>query len=369
MISAITSLIIMALAVYLLSIITDEFFIESLDQISKKWKLPSNVAGASLMAMGSSAPELAIALFALFLGQGEHSDVGIGTIVGSAVFNVLVITGVSAVVRPAEVTWRVVTRDCVIYVASIGLLFVSFADGTITWLEAVAFLALYGVYIFILFQWEAFVPGEEAEMVEIVEAEMKHAEGHGKHRLAVYHLVDSVLQKGIGLLMGDPRRAYVRAFLVSIVFIAGISWLLVEHAVNFAQAIGIPPIIVALTVLAAGTSAPDLISSVIVARQGRGEMAVANAVGSNIFDILVGLGLPWLLAIIFRGTTVHVGTENLWLSTVILLGTVILLFIFLSTERLLSRKEGWTLLAVYVAYVLWTWLGTGILQRFSALGF
>jgi K+-dependent Na+/Ca+ exchanger-like protein len=369
MISAITSLIIMALAIYLLSIITDEFFIESLDQISKKWKLPSNVAGASLMAMGSSAPELAIALFALFLGQGEHSDVGIGTIVGSAVFNVLVITGVSAIARPARITWRVVVRDCVVYVASIALLLIAFADGTIMWLEAVAFLGLYGAYIFILFQWEAFAPDEEAEMVEIVEIELKHAEGHGKHRLAVYHVVDSVLQKGIGLLMGDPRRAYVRAFLVSIVFIAGISWLLVEHAVNFAQAIGIPPIIVALTVLAAGTSAPDLISSVIVSRQGRGEMAVANAVGSNIFDILVGLGLPWLLAIIFRGATVHVGTENLWLSTVILLGTVILLFIFLSTERLLSRKEGWTLLAVYVAYVLWTWLGPGILQWFSALGF
>lgn len=369
MASAITSFIIMAGAIYLLSIITDEFFIESLDQISRKWNLPSNVAGASLMAMGSSAPELAIALFALFLGQGEHSDVGIGTIVGSAVFNILVITGVSAIARPARITWRVVVRDCVIYVASLALLFIAFADGTITWLEAVVFLGLYGIYIFILFQWEAFVPGEEIEMVKVVETEQQHAEGHSGHRFALHRLVNRMVQKGIGLLMGDPRRAYIRAFLVSIAFIVGISWLLVEHAVNFAQVIGIPPVVVALTILAAGTSAPDMISSVIVARQGRGEMAVANAVGSNIFDILVGLGLPWLVVIIFRGTTVHVGTENLWLSTIILLGTVVLLFVFLSTERLLSRKEGWTLLAVYVAYVLWTWLGPGILQWFSSLGF
>jgi K+-dependent Na+/Ca+ exchanger-like protein len=301
---------------------------------------------------------LAIALFALFLGGGEHSDVGIGTIVGSAVFNILVITGVSAIVRPAVVTWRVVVRDCVIYAVSIGLLLFTFMDGTITWLEAGAFLGLYGIYIFILFQWEAFVPGEETDVIEAVETELHHAEGRGEgQRLTLPQKATYYIGWGFGLLMGDPRKAYIRAFLVSIVFIAGISWVLVEHSVNFAQAIGIPPIIVALTVLAAGTSAPDLISSIIVARQGRGEMAVANAVGSNIFDILVGLGLPWLIVILLRGGTVHVGTENLWLSTIILLGTVVLLFVLLSTEHLLSRKEGWSLVGVYIIFVLWTWLG------------
>ncbi|MBN1991627.1 MAG: calcium/sodium antiporter [Anaerolineae bacterium] len=351
--AAIVSLAIMAGAIYLLSIITDEFFIKSLDQIAQKWKLPGNVAGASLMAMGSSAPELAIALFALFLGGGEHSDVGIGTIVGSAVFNILVITGVSAVARPARITWQVVIRDCVIYVASIGLLLISFADGRITGLEAGAFLGLYGVYIFILFQWNAFLPGEAAEVIEVIETRLQA--GH-KPNGALYQKARRVIAKGFGVLMGDPRRVYIRAFLVSIVFIAGISWVLVEYSVRFAQAIGIPPVIVALTVLAAGTSAPDLISSVIVARQGRGEMAIANAVGSNIFDILVGLGLPWLIALLIRGKTIMVGTENLWLSTIILLGTVVVLFAFLSTGRLLSRKEGWALVVVYTVFVLWTWL-------------
>ena len=119
--AAILSLVIIAVSIYLLAIITDEFFITSLDQISNKLKLPHNVAGASLMAMGSSAPELAIALLALFNKGGEHSDVGIGTIVGSAVFNILVITGVSAIARPARVTWRVVVRDVVVYSVSIGL--------------------------------------------------------------------------------------------------------------------------------------------------------------------------------------------------------------------------------------------------------
>lgn len=353
MATAVLNLAIIALAVYLLAIVTDNFFIESLDQIARRWRLPSNVAGASLMAMGSSAPELAIALLALFIAGGAHSDVGVGTIVGSAVFNILVITGASAIVRPARVTWQVVVRDCVIYVASIGLLLIAFQDGQISVLEALTFLGVYGVYIFILFQWELFVPNNELEPVAEVEAQFEKL----RQDPHWYYHLNTLVERVIGLPMGDPRRSYIRAFLVSILFISAISWVLVESAVDFAEAVHIPPVIVALTILAGGTSVPDLISSIIVARQGRGEMAVSNAVGSNIFDILVGLSIPWLIVLFLRGGTITVGTENLWAATIVLLGTVILLFIFLSTEHLLSRKEGWSLLAVYAGYVLWTWLG------------
>ncbi|MFQ5614587.1 MAG: calcium/sodium antiporter [Anaerolineae bacterium] len=353
MATAVLNLAIIALAVYLLAIVTDNFFIESLDQIARRWRLPSNVAGASLMAMGSSAPELAIALLSLFIAGGAHSDVGVGTIVGSAVFNILVITGASAIVRPARVTWQVVVRDCVIYVASIGLLLIAFQDGQISVLEALTFLGVYAVYVFILFQWELFVPQNELEPVARVEAQFEKL----RHDPHWYYRLNTLVERVIGLPMGDPRRSYIRAFLVSILFISAISWVLVESAVDFAEAVHIPPVIVALTILAGGTSVPDLISSIIVARQGRGEMAVSNAVGSNIFDILVGLSIPWLIVLFLRGGTITVGTENLWAATIVLLGTVILLFIFLSTEHLLSRKEGWSLLAVYAGYVLWTWLG------------
>ncbi len=358
---AVISLFIMVLAIYLLSIITDEFFITSLDQISNKWNLPANVAGASLMAMGSSAPELSIALLALFQRGGENSDVGIGTIVGSAVFNILIITGVSAIVRPAKITWRVVVRDSVVYVASIILLLVSFADGQISLLEAASFLVLYAVYIFILFQWKSTSPGTEAgETDQEIEVEVK-TEGKG-----LYHQITGGLTTGIGFLMGDAHKNYIRAFLVSILFIGLISWVLVESAVIFAEALHIPPIIVALTILAGGTSVPDLISSIIVARQGRGDMAVANAVGSNIFDILVGLGLPWMIMLLFMingfgGATIAVGIADLWVSTVILLATVILLFIFLYTGRVLTKREGMVLVTVYVVYVIFTWwTGVGV---------
>jgi Ca2+/Na+ antiporter len=113
---------------------------------------------------------------------------------------------------------------------------------------------------------------------------------------------------------------------------------------------------VALTVLAAGTSVPDLFASVVVARKGRGDMAVANAIGSNVFDILIGLGLPWLLVLIFQGGAITIGTADLLTSTFLLVGTVALLFAFLTTGHKLTRREGAILVLVYAIYVLWVWL-------------
>jgi K+-dependent Na+/Ca+ exchanger-like protein len=347
MLTAIMSLVVIAIAIYILSIITDKFFVVSLDQISTKWKLPSNVAGASLMAVGSSAPELSIALLALFKEGGAHSDVGIGTIVGSAVFNILIITGVSALVgKQLRISLPAVERDSVFYMVSILLLLYVFWDGAITLPEAMIFLVLYGLYLFVLLRWK-----ENSDQEKQVESEEPEAV---EQSAGFRQIINSALTTGIGWLAGDAQKSYLRAFSVSIVFVIGLSWLLVDYAVVFAGAIRLPPVIVALTILAAGTSAPDLISSIDVARQGRGGMAVANAIGSNIFDVLIGLGLPWLIVLLLWKPAVLVGTGGLLLSTFILIGTVVVLFIFLYTGRVLSKLEGWTLLVIYAAYVAWT---------------
>lgn len=342
--SALLSAAVIALCVWLLAIITDRIFVVALDAIAARMNLPASVAGASLMAMGSSAPELLIALTALFRDGGEHSDLGIGTIVGSALFNILVITGVSAMVRPAVTRLKVVLRDGLMYLGSVGVLLWAFSDGTIGMFEASIFVGLYGVYLAILWLW----PRDEDE--PIVEGDDDGAEGVPAPLQA---LVMTVLQA----LTGDPSKSYVRAFVVALAGIAGICWVLVDAALIFSTAVGIPPVVVALTILAAATSVPDLIASVIVARQGRGEMAVANAVGSNIFDVLIGLGVPWLVAIVALGETVVVGTDGLWWSTIALLSTAVLLMVFQITGRLLSRLEGIILVAVYVGFVIWTWVG------------
>lgn len=344
------SMLVMVLAVYLLAIITDEYFIVSLDQISIKFNIPSNVAGASLMAIGSSAPELFIALLALLIADGTHGDVGIGTIVGSAIFNILVITGVSAVARPVSITWRVIVRDMLMYTLSLALLIFTVSDGQITFWETTLFLGLYAVYIYTLFNWTSETVEDPVETVSD-EIDLQRA------RPGLYYRVTAGISRVMGFFAGDPERSYWRAFVVSIAFIALLSYFLVEYAVIFAEALRVPPVIVALTILAAGTSVPDLFASVVVARQGRGDMAVANAVGSNVFDILVGLGLPWLLVLVFQGGTIAVGTDGLFASTLILLGTVVLLFVFLTTAHKLSRVEGAILILAYIIYVIWVWFG------------
>ena len=341
------SLALILVSVVVLAVITDRFFIPSLDAISTRLKLSDEVAGASLMAMGSSAPELAIALMALFSGGGEHSDVGIGTIVGSAVFNILVITGVSAVVAGGlHIHVFAVRRDIIYYLVSIGYLALVFYDGGVTLIEALLGLAGYIVYMGVL------IVLKDPE----VDDEPAPADSAGQPgNVGLWKRIESLVVGPLQRVTGAPEKNYRWAFTVSIALIVVLSYILVESTIVFSAGIGIPPVIVALTLLAAGTSAPDLMSSVDVAREGRGGMAVANAVGSNTFDLLIGLALPWSIALLLQGAgLIHVGTGDLWTSLGILVTTTLVLFVFLETKRDLSRREGWVLLLLYAVFVLYT---------------
>ncbi|MEZ4517020.1 MAG: hypothetical protein R3C44_09355 [Chloroflexota bacterium] len=266
----------------------------------------------------------------------------------------LVITGVSAVIRPAIVGRRVTARDGIFYVLSIGLLLQVFRDGHATISEALLFLGLYVAYLVVLYLWPRFMPEplpEEEVVTDVLEQEI----GIEETKTGVYYQVTQFISRGLGLLTGDPHKSYGRAFIVAIIIIVGISYLLVESSVLLAGAIGVPSILVALTILAAGSSAPDMIASALVAREGRGDMAISNAIGSNIFDITIGLGLPWLIVLLLRPGVVEIGNTGLWESALILLGTVVILLIFMTTGRLLSRIEGAILIGLYIAYVVWIW--------------
>ena len=343
------SLVAILASVFVLAIVTDKFFIPSLDEISARLKLSDEVAGASLMAIGSSAPELAIALMALFTAGGAHSDVGIGAIVGSAVFNILVITGVSAVVAGGlHIHIFAVGRDIVYYLISILYLGLVFFDGHVSLIEAILGLVGYVVYMGVLIVLKDPAPPDEAP-----------ADGHSlepeRAQVAGWHHLETLIERVMRRITGAPDKNFVWAFAVSIALIVALSYVLVEATIVFSAGIGIPPVIVALTLLAAGTSAPDLMASVDVAREGRGGMAVANAVGSNTFDLLVGLALPWAIALSLLGLSgIDVGTGDLWTSIGILVATTLILAVFLTSKRELSRREGWVLLALYGVFVVYT---------------
>ena len=334
--------IILLLCFVLLARIVDLFFIASLDKISKDLHLSSDAAGATLMAVGSSAPELFVALFAV-LKPGEHQAIGIGSIVGSAIFNLLIIVGVAAFVskKHTKLTWQPIIRDLFFYTVTVALLVWFIWDKTFTITEAIAFLGVYVLYVLaVVYYWRKLFPYSDM-------SDSKPEETHGEHNKYT-RPIDWFLR-----IIFPSLKHYYLVFSISIVLIAAISYILVEVAVVSARILDIPEAIIALTVLAVGTSIPDLFSSAIVAKQGRGDMAVSNAIGSNIFDILVGLGLPFLIVMLGSGGVISAGGD-LVVSSIILFASVIILFLLLLISKWKMRKiMGVLLITMYFIYLVW----------------
>ncbi|HPF50003.1 MAG TPA: calcium/sodium antiporter [Draconibacterium sp.] len=347
-------ILILLLCFVILARIVDLFFIASLDKISKDLKLSSDAAGATLMAVGSSAPELFVALFSV-IKPGEHQAIGIGSIVGSAIFNLLVIVGAAAVVRKSKLSWEPLLRDLFFYALAVGLLVTFIWDGRFTLVESGIFLVVYVAYVVAVVYWRRWLPYEDTGDDFIDEPIRKNKKT--RSRLLALHYVShehftGLLDKFLNFLF-PKKEKYYQVFIVSILLIAALSYILVEVAVESAHILQIPEAIIALTVLAVGTSIPDLFSSIIVARQGRGDMAVSNAIGSNIFDILVGLGLPFLIIMMIEGNTIDAG-GNIIRSVIILFGSLLLLiFLLLSQRWKVGKPTGIILIVTYIAYVIY----------------
>lgn len=339
---------ILAAIFYLLAVVCDEFFVDSLEIISDKLKLSSDVAGATFMAVGSSAPELFTSILALM--RPGSSDVGAGTIVGSAIFNILVIIGASALFKAAKLNWQPVVRDTMFYSISIIVLLVAFWDGRIVLAEALIFIGMYGVYLFAVINWRKWFPYKEKDdPIELLDKE------EDKNLVAVWS------KKLLGIVIPDSRKnpdRFLLTFVMSIVAIAVLSHFLVDAAVHLGELIHVPAVIISLTVLAAGTSVPDLLSSIAVAKRGRGDMAISNAVGSNIFDILFGLGVPWAVLLIWQQFThsgnefVSVATENLKGSVFLLFATLLATFFMIALRNWrIGPKAGLLLIFIYLSYL------------------
>ncbi|MEN8224800.1 MAG: calcium/sodium antiporter [Bacteroidota bacterium] len=322
--------------------ISKKYFIVSLDYISKKLRLSSDMAGSTLMAAGSSAPELAVALFAIFL-SGHHEAIGVGTIVGSALFNILAITGVVMwYKRTSKLVWQPIFRDIIFYILAVIFLAYIFYTGKLTLAGSILLVGLYVFYVVVVYYGKHFFQYEDAE------------------RNADNDEVPDRLHNGLSRYL-QPFDQYIArfqflVFIISIGLISFLSWMLVESAIGISAVLGIPELLVGITIVAIGTSVPDLISSVIVAKQGRHGMAINNAIGSNTFDILIGLGLPFLLYMLIHGSGFELASENLLFSVGVLLASaIVLLLFFLIGKWRISRVTGIILVllyAVYLAYVI-----------------
>ncbi|XP_077567624.1 sodium/potassium/calcium exchanger 4 isoform X2 [Stigmatopora nigra] len=447
-----------------LAITCDEYFVTSLEKICEKLHLSEDVAGATFMAAGSSAPELFASVIGVFI---THGDVGVGTIVGSAVFNILCIIGVCGIFAGQVVvlTWWAVFRDSFYYILSVLALIAFIYDEKIVWWESLVLVFMYAGYILVMkfnSSMQSFFAGSSKKNVAngnaATSSEMEDVKPTKTYSRGSVVMVDEImnaspskfrfpeaglrvmvtshfgpktrlrmasrliiteklvqaangvetqvidgktdmengnvpedkpsqekdeesgispfrLPKGCGNKMkwliswplllllfftvpncAKPRweRCFMLSFILSTVWIAIFSYLMVWMVTIIGYTLGIPDVIMGITFLAAGTSVPDCIASLIVARQGLGDMAVSNTIGSNVFDILVGLGVPWAIqtTCVDYGSEVMINSRGLVYSVVLLLGSVALavLGIHLNKWRL-DLKLGIYVLVLYAIFL------------------
>ncbi|XP_005285490.2 sodium/potassium/calcium exchanger 4 isoform X2 [Chrysemys picta bellii] len=449
---------------YALAIVCDDFFVPSLEKICEKLHLSEDVAGATFMAAGSSTPELFASVIGVFI---THGDVGVGTIVGSAVFNILCIIGVCGIFagQVVRLTWWSVFRDSVYYTLSVILLIIFIYDEQIEWWESLILIVMYFFYILIMkynvkMQKLFTIKSMNVGNGNTVSNELEDVKGKQQYGKNPVMMVDEIicssppkfrfpeaglrimitnkfgprtrLRMASRLIINERQRLihsangtsktlhngkheniengniivenqeeenehenaspfsapdgkmnkvkwiftwpllfllfctipncskprwenfFMLTFILSTLWIALFSYFMVWMVTIIGYTLGIPDVIMGITFLAAGTSVPDCMASLIVARQGLGDMAVSNTIGSNVFDILVGLGVPWGMQtmLIDYGSVVKINSKGLVYSVVLLLGSVALTVGGIHVNKWkLDKKLGFYVLFLYAIFL------------------
>lgn len=309
-------LMIIALASLFIFFLGNRFALSS-SRIGDHLQLHRSIKGATFDAIASSMPELMVALFAVIFFNSF--EIGIGTIAGSALFNLLVIPGIAVLVAPVAftVTQRVITRDALFYVISVFILVVlTFYFKVWGFAIAIILLTTYGYYLQTI-RFHSKKDREEAKAPEI------------------------------GVRIG---REVGIAFLL-VVLMGVVTYFLTDSSINLAELLGISPVIVAFVLIAAATSLPDAVISIVNARKGDIDDAASNVFGSNTFDILVGLGLPILIFNIIDGP-VEIIFDHIEILFGLLGATIVVLHFF-AEDHTLEKSRGVAMLALYVLFILY----------------
>lgn len=282
-----------------------DFFVDGASKIAEKFGIPQLVIGLTIVAMGTSAPEAAVSITAALKG---NADITIGNIVGSNILNILVILGLSAVVAPLAVKKSTVFGETPFMIGITLLLLLLGAGGSIGFGEGVLLILLFLAYLAYLFRMA------------------KQKDGSLKSASKKLCLWKSLLGTAAGLAL----------------IVAG-SYVAVDAASALARLFGMTERFIGLTIVALGTSLPELFTSVSAAAKGKADIAVGNIVGSNIFNILFVVGVSALI-------TPVPFSEGFYEDTLIAAGAGVLLLLFSVRKCRLNRLGGWLLLAGYGAY-------------------
>lgn len=299
-----------------------DWFVDGSSGIAKKLGIPQLVIGLTIVAMGTSAPEAAVSITAALQGSAE---ITIGNVVGSNILNILIILGISALIFPLTVAKTTIWADIPVMIGATILLFALGYDGTISRFDAgilITFFIAYLVFLFYLTKknkkQEKLLTSSELESLTENQKEEKNLS-----------LVKALLLTGIGLVL----------------IILG-SKFAVDAASEIARIFGLSERFIGLTIVALGTSLPELFTSVSASIKKNSDIAIGNIVGSNIFNILFIVGLSGVI------TPVPFATDFRF-DTFIALTAAILLFIFALPKKRLYRIAGLVMLLSYIGYFIW----------------
>ena len=282
--------------------------------VAEKMKMPQIVIGLTIVAMGTSMPEFCVSLVSALKGT---TDLAVGNIVGSNIFNTLLIVGVSAWVAPMTILKSTVRKDIPFALFASVILLVMCLDGNISRLDAGILFVLFLVFMYVTLKGAKTKEDDTTAKTDSIEDNKKPM---GTWLSIVWIIV------GLACLIGGSN-------------------LFVEGATKVAEHIGVSEAVIGLTIVAGGTSLPELATSVVSARKGNSGIAIGNVLGSNVFNILAILGVTGVI------TPMHLqGITMLDLSMMVV--STLLVWLFSFTKYKIARWEGIVLTIVFIGYMV-----------------
>lgn len=291
-----------------------DIFVDGASSTAENFKISKMLIGLTIVAFGTSAPEFAVSMSALASGS---TDMVLGNVMGSCILNILLILGIAALIRPIKIKDNTVKKElplCMLISTLLAVLFLDISLGggeinQITRADAIVILLFFMVFLYYLFSLA------------------RHKRDKNVKVKPKYKLGKSLIFVAIGL----------------VVIVVG-SELVVDSASYLAEAIGMSERTISLTVIAFGTSLPELVTTVVAARKNEQDLAVGNIIGSNIFNICVVLGIP----VAIFGTITPSSFQMI--DVVMLVASAALLFIFSVLTKRINRIEGAMMLALFATY-------------------
>ncbi len=317
-----------------------DWFVDGSAGIAAKCKIPTLVIGLTIVAFGTSAPELCVSVTSAI----QHStDISIGNVVGSNICNILLILGVAALFHPLPVQKNSLVLDLpVLLIASALLIGLGIWGGALQWWDGLIFIAVFSVYMVVLVRGALKEQKKAKELEKSVPQGEITQEEEKKPKGKIGQWFDKMEQKTWFLILLS---------LVGLAMVVGGGTLLVDAAKYLARHFGVSERIIGLTVVAIGTSLPELVTSVVAAFKGETDIAVGNVIGSNIFNILLVAGASSLF---YPLTFTTAGTASNLIDACVALGAAVLLYILaLFKGHKLGRVAGGIMLASFIGYYVY----------------